>query len=163
MKPVSEWDEAYLLELISVGEQESLTLDYKRSAALAKDDPKKNDLSKAVSAFANSEGGVLVYGMKEDKHVPTDIDEGIDRNVITKEWLESAHPDRPAHRGDPRSDGTGEVEHRENAGITVTAIPSRARAPAPQNSTARTASHPIHFEMDATGRLVIPPQRTTNG
>jgi hypothetical protein len=89
MKPVSEWDEAYLLELISVGEQESLTLDYKRSAALAKDDTKKNDLSKDVSAFANSAGGVLVYGMKEDKHVPTDIDEGVDRNVITKEWLES--------------------------------------------------------------------------
>jgi hypothetical protein len=89
MKPVSEWNEAYLLELISVGEQESITLDYKRSAALAKDDTKKNDLSKDVSAFANSAGGVLVYGMKEDQHVPIDIDEGIDRNVITKEWLES--------------------------------------------------------------------------
>jgi hypothetical protein len=89
MKPVSDWDEAYLLELIAVGEQESLTLDYKHSASLAKDNGKKNDLSKDVSSFANSAGGVLVYGMKEDKHVPTEIDVGLDRNAITKEWLES--------------------------------------------------------------------------
>ena len=89
MKPAADWDEAYLHELIKLGEQESLTLDYKASAALKKDDKEKNDLSKDVSAFANSAGGVLVYGMLEDKHVPTKIDVGLDRNVITKEWLES--------------------------------------------------------------------------
>ena len=30
MKPTSEWDEAYLAELIQIGEQENLMLDYKR-------------------------------------------------------------------------------------------------------------------------------------
>lgn len=89
MKEVKDWDEAYLSELISIGERESITLDYKASAGLAKDDKKKNGLSKDVSAFANSAGGVLVYGMLEDKHVPTEVDVGLDRDVLTKEWLES--------------------------------------------------------------------------
>jgi predicted HTH transcriptional regulator len=89
MKPANEWDEAYLLELIRIEEQEGLMLDYKASAALDKTDGKKNEVSKDVSAFANSAGGFLVYGMLEDKHVPTSIDVGVDRNVITKEWLES--------------------------------------------------------------------------
>ncbi|WP_316159684.1 ATP-binding protein [Bradyrhizobium sp. SZCCHNRI3042] len=89
MKPIADWDEAYLNSLIQVGEQESLTLDYKGSAALAKGDKERNDLSKDVSAFANSAGGLLVYGIVEDKHVPIGIDTGVDRSVITKEWLES--------------------------------------------------------------------------
>jgi hypothetical protein len=89
MKDANDWDEAYLLELIRVGQQESLTLDYKASAGLAKTDKCRSDLSKDVSAFANSAGGFLVYGMLENKHVPTAIDVGVDRNVITKEWLES--------------------------------------------------------------------------
>lgn len=89
MKPISDWDEAYLKELIKVLEKESLTLDYKASTALKNQDKEKNDLAKDVSAFANSAGGVLLYGMREDKHVPTEIDSGVDRNSITKEWLES--------------------------------------------------------------------------
>lgn len=89
MRDARDWDEAYLQELIAIGEQESLTLDYKASADLAKDNSKRNSISKDVSAFANSAGGFLVYGMLENKHVPTNIDVGVDRNVITKEWLES--------------------------------------------------------------------------
>jgi predicted HTH transcriptional regulator len=89
MKDANDWEEAYLLELITVGEQESLTLDYKASAALAKTDKCRSDLSKDVSAFANSAGGFLVYGMLENGHVPTAVDVGLDRNIITKEWLES--------------------------------------------------------------------------
>jgi hypothetical protein len=46
MKDAQNWNEAYLLELISVGEQESLTLDYKASAALTKTDKARQDLSK---------------------------------------------------------------------------------------------------------------------
>ena len=46
MRPASDWDEDYLNQLIAIGEQESLTLDYKRSAALTKDDKEKNDMSK---------------------------------------------------------------------------------------------------------------------
>ncbi|HUD88950.1 MAG TPA: ATP-binding protein [Xanthobacteraceae bacterium] len=89
MRPVVEWDESDLLAIIRDEVQESLTLDYKSSAALRKNDKERNDLSKDVSAFANSEGGLLVYGVQENRHIPTAIDVGVDRRQITKEWLES--------------------------------------------------------------------------
>jgi predicted HTH transcriptional regulator len=56
---------------------------------LKKQDKEKNAISKDVSAFANSAGGFLFTGILENKHVPTKIDVGVDRNLITKEWLES--------------------------------------------------------------------------
>jgi hypothetical protein len=89
MRPVAEWGEDDLLALIRDEVQESLTLDYKRSAALGKGSTERNSLSKDVSAFANSEGGMIIYGMEENGHVPTAIDVGVDRTQITKEWLES--------------------------------------------------------------------------
>ena len=88
MRPAADWDETDLAALIRDDAQESLTLDYKRSAALVNNDATRRELSKDVSAFANAEGGMLIYGMVEDKHVPTAVDVGVDRNKITKEWLE---------------------------------------------------------------------------
>jgi hypothetical protein len=89
MRPVAEWEESDLQALIRDEVQESLTLDYKRSGALGRGSTERNNLSKDVSAFANSEGGMLVYGIEENGHVPTAIDLGVDRTQITKEWLES--------------------------------------------------------------------------
>jgi predicted HTH transcriptional regulator len=88
MKDAIEWDEADILSLIKEQVQESLTLDYKKSDALAKTEGKKNELSKDVSAFANSAGGVILYGVEEDKHYPIQIDVGFDPNDISKEWIE---------------------------------------------------------------------------
>lgn len=72
--------------------EESNTLDYKAADALAMTDGKKNELSKDVSAFANSNGGTIIYGIKEfndapSKHKPESIDP-INRTVISKEWIE---------------------------------------------------------------------------
>jgi hypothetical protein len=90
MKTVREWNEKDLLGLISNAVEESLTLEYKASAALARNDKSTNELSKDVTAFANSDGGVIVYGIKEDKHLPIQIDLGQDPTAgITKEWLEN--------------------------------------------------------------------------
>jgi hypothetical protein len=88
MRDAIEWDEADILSLIKNKVQESLTLDYKKSDALRKTDGKKAELSKDVSAFANSAGGVILYGMEEDKHYPTKADGGFDPNDISKEWIE---------------------------------------------------------------------------
>src|SRR2546428_396521 len=88
MRTVSEWEEADILELIKEGVQESVTLDYKACDALGKSDAKKNELSKDVSAFANSAGGTIVYGVLENGHVPVSIDRGYDPFDISKEWLE---------------------------------------------------------------------------
>jgi hypothetical protein len=59
MKEPWEWNEVDLLRLISDQVQESLTLDYKECDALQKTEGKKNEISKDVSAYANSVGGVM--------------------------------------------------------------------------------------------------------
>lgn len=100
MKQPWDWTEEDMLSLIASGEKESITLDYKSCDALAQSDGKKNELSKDASAFANSAGGTLLYGMIEDGHVPVRIDGGFDRTVITKEWIEQVINSRIQRRID---------------------------------------------------------------
>ena len=47
--------------------EENLNLDYKASDALQRNDKKTNEISKDVSAFANSDGGLIIYGIKDIK------------------------------------------------------------------------------------------------
>lgn len=77
----------YIESLIKNQVQESLNLDYKRSKSLENTDYNKNEISKDVSAFANSDGGKIIYGVIEKNHIPEKIDEGIDVEG-KREWLE---------------------------------------------------------------------------
>lgn len=89
MKQTWEWEEEDIEALIRDGVQESLTLDYKACGSLDRNNPKsKADLSKDVSAFANSAGGTLIYGVVEENHLPVRMDAGYDPVVITREWIE---------------------------------------------------------------------------
>lgn len=88
MKNSWEWNEEDLLNLVKTQTKESISLDFKRSASLQNTDPKKNEISKDVSALANAAGGTLLYGMEEDGFVAKRVDDGVDPKVITKEWLE---------------------------------------------------------------------------
>jgi predicted HTH transcriptional regulator len=78
---------ADLQKLISDGIAESLTLDYKASPSLGKDSKQRDELCKDVTAFANSAGGQIVYGLEENKNLPIKLDDGADPS-ITKEWIE---------------------------------------------------------------------------
>jgi Putative DNA-binding domain len=82
------WEESDIQSLIANQVQQSLTLDVKRCESLQKTEGKKKEISKDVSAFAKSAGGTIVYGIVEDKHVPTGIDDGFDPKDITMEWIE---------------------------------------------------------------------------
>jgi len=96
-----DWTEKDLLELCKNQEEESLNLEFKESAALSLDVAEQkehvtSELSKDVSAMANSDGGIIIYGIKEKqkrgkpRHGLADsIDAGVDPNVITKERLEN--------------------------------------------------------------------------
>ena len=66
--------------------QESTHLDYKASPAI--DNKKKGEIAKDASAFANSDGGIIIYGIQENEHLPVKIDEGVDHSKYTREWLE---------------------------------------------------------------------------
>jgi len=89
MKDSWEWSEADLLVMKSTQTQESLYLEFKESPALAKGD--KKEIAKDVSAFANSAGGDILYGVSQTETSPAsfkDIDGGVDPNVVTPEWIE---------------------------------------------------------------------------
>ncbi|MGH6710925.1 MAG: AlbA family DNA-binding domain-containing protein [Bradyrhizobium sp.] len=69
--------------------KEGLYLEYKASEAVDKrDDKKKLEIARDVSAFANSMGGQIVYAMTEIDHEPAGLDEGIDPKTYTTIWFE---------------------------------------------------------------------------
>lgn len=89
---MSEWTKPKLEQMIADGVEENLTLDYKRVDSLIKSDGKKAELVRDISAFANSSGGVLIYGIAEPddkakRHLPERLDP-INREEISKEWIE---------------------------------------------------------------------------
>jgi predicted HTH transcriptional regulator len=59
------WNEARLMKLIENEIEESLTLEYKSAEALDRTDFKKKEITKDVSAMANSAGGTIIYGIFE--------------------------------------------------------------------------------------------------
>ena len=83
---------AHLVKLIADGIEESAGLEYKGAGALDKSDQKKRDITKDVSAFANSAGGTIIYGIKESSGSnPPRLPEAlkpIDCRKISKEWLD---------------------------------------------------------------------------
>jgi hypothetical protein len=87
-----QWDEAALQQHIDAEIEESLTLDYKAAGSIDKAEGKKKEITKDVSAMANSAGGTIIYGIGEysdpnKKHLPEKITP-IDRTQFPKEWLE---------------------------------------------------------------------------
>src|SRR5262245_62704269 len=87
-----------LQQLVDEEIQESLTLDYKASPALARDDKSRDELCKDVSAFANSAGGQIIYGIAEKDGKPAKVDDGSD---LSREWIERVIDSRVQ----PRLDG----------------------------------------------------------
>jgi hypothetical protein len=94
-KPVEEWDEEYLLSL----PLENDTLERKGSTLLDLTLPQANqgkvllELAKQLSAFANTGGGRIVYGLTDKGEVDSG---GVCRSFRgrrpTKEWLEDLIP-----------------------------------------------------------------------
>jgi predicted HTH transcriptional regulator len=59
-----------LVDLINLKQEESLQLDFKRAESLDSTERRKAEISKDVSAFANSAGGTIVYGIGESAGEP---------------------------------------------------------------------------------------------
>ena len=86
------WTEAKLLNFITSEIEESLTLEYKSGEALDRNETKKKEITKDVSAMANSAGGIIVYGIREfdqenRRHLPEKI-APVDRRSYPREWVE---------------------------------------------------------------------------
>ena len=75
------------------GVLESARLEFKSSDLFKKGKAKViEDLTREVSAFANSEGGVIVIGMRErregETRVADDLDDGAAISEVPPEWLQ---------------------------------------------------------------------------
>lgn len=91
-----KYDIDYLNSLIKNKVEENLNLEFKSAMALEKQPTKTIEVSKDVSAMANSDGGIIIYGIKEDdqlKHIPKGLNP-INRNDFSKEWLEQIINDK---------------------------------------------------------------------
>ncbi|MEP6902971.1 MAG: ATP-binding protein [Actinomycetota bacterium] len=86
------WTESKLQNFITSETEESLTLEYKSAEALDRNETKKKEITKDVSAMANSAGGIIVYGIREfdqenKRHLPERIT-AVDRRKYPREWVE---------------------------------------------------------------------------
>lgn len=80
---------AKLIALHTSNTKESLHLEYKASGAIDKqNDAKKVEMARDVSAFANADGGQIVYGMTEKDHEPAGLDQGVDAKAYPEIWFE---------------------------------------------------------------------------
>jgi len=95
-KPPWEWEQVDVQGLIDDSIPEDLHIEYKDSRLLAKTPQSAKDdcirkLTKTVSAFNNSDGGVIVIGIMEviegGKNYPQGLDGGTDESQFGKTWL----------------------------------------------------------------------------
>ncbi len=133
-KPVGEWDEAYILSL----PKENNVIERKGSKKLdlragADENGVLDELAKQLSAFANTGGGKLIYGLKDDGTVDSG---GVSTQVKngTKEWLERRIPEITdyeilgfnVHEFEPKSPGS-QIQHGK--AIYIVDVPDSDRAP----------------------------------
>jgi hypothetical protein len=71
-KSIDLIDEADLTALVEAGTPELKTLEYKQ-AVPGRDDNSRKEFLADVSSFANSSGGHLIYGVREDAGVPVEL------------------------------------------------------------------------------------------
>lgn len=83
----SKYSQADINNLVASSVEESLYLEFKRSQSLSDKENVKVEIAKDVSAFANSDGGIIIYGIEESNHKASSISP-IDGNIYTKEWIE---------------------------------------------------------------------------
>jgi hypothetical protein len=115
--------------LISEDIEESLNLDYKASPALSRDSERVDEMCKDVSAFANSAGGQIIYGVAEDRETrkPTNDDPGITDAKITREWIEQVI----SSKIQPRISGiqTAQIDNQKGGAVFVITIPPSQTGP----------------------------------
>lgn len=106
-KPLSELIEADLLRLVEDEVREDVELDYK-----VKLESDCQEFARDVSSFANTKGGYLVYGMDEERELPTRLValEGFDPGRVIgrlNSWAQEHIRPRPSLRFQPVPLGDG--------------------------------------------------------
>jgi hypothetical protein len=74
--------------LIEIQAEETLYLEFKGGKAFAKDEKSVWKIAAQVSSFANSDGGVIIYGLAEFEN-KAHLIQYIDAKEFSKEWLQN--------------------------------------------------------------------------
>lgn len=80
------YDLNFLQSIIDNEIEESIHIDFKRSESLSKTDLAKKEISKDISAFANSDGGIIIYGIEEINHKASNFS-FVDGNIFHKRMV----------------------------------------------------------------------------
>ena len=115
-------------KLIDNKVEESIHLDFKEAESLDMKDKKKAEIAKDVSAFANSAGGYIVYGIKEENHVASSYS-FINGSVYTKEWLEQIVQSRIQRKIEGLKVIPVRIDDEIKKSIYVVKIPESSAAP----------------------------------
>jgi hypothetical protein len=111
-KPLSEVSAADLQELVSAAVHEGRTIDYKATLPGATDDAKRS-LLYDVTAFANTLGGDIVFGIEEKPGTPGVPGAVVGVDIVSREQEEQRLEAIMRSRVDPRIPGVALrwVEH----------------------------------------------------
>lgn len=69
-RDLEDWTEDLVVEMLQTGIFESEHFDYKEALPHSSDQPAKDRLRKTCCAFANTDGGYLVFGVSDDRTLP---------------------------------------------------------------------------------------------
>jgi len=128
---MANWTQQRIHQLIQDNVEENLQLEYKGARSLGRQNDKTFEITKDVSAMANSIGGTLVYGVSEyteseKSHLPEKLDP-INRAQFSREWLEQI-----INTIQPRIEGvrihTIEDKTRKRYGFYVIEVPQSTTA-----------------------------------
>lgn len=125
---VNRYTKAHIDYLIKSGSEESVHIEYKAGGALDATDSKKREISKDVSSMANSDGGIIVYGVSEEDHIPKAY-AFVDGNQYSKEWLEQVINSKIKRRIPELAIDVIRVGNKINQSIYVVKIPRSSEAP----------------------------------
>jgi hypothetical protein len=130
MRPLTDWDDAYLLEVAN-GQVETEFFEKKGSALWTATDAKlKLKIAQAVCALSNSGGGFFVIGMEKDSGFDAGIEE-LRGRIPAKEWIEGLIPTlvRPAVYDCTARFMSHTSAHVQGKGVLIVGIPPSNRRP----------------------------------
>ncbi|MFZ6053098.1 AlbA family DNA-binding domain-containing protein [Halocola ammonii] len=125
---IRRYTRAHLDYLIKSQAEESIHLEFKAGWAIENTDYKKKEISKDVSAMANSDGGVVIYGLNEENH-KADSYSFINGNEYSKEWLEQVINSRIKRRIPDLTIDVIRVQNKISKSIYVVKVPRSYEAP----------------------------------
>ncbi len=123
-----DFTEQDILNILNSRLEESINIEFKSGDALSNLQSHKKEISKDVSAFANSDGGLIFYGINENNHIASSLSY-IDGNQFNKEWLENIITTTIQQRIDGLKIIPVRFENKIEQTIYVVKIPKSSNSP----------------------------------